>query len=150
MSRIRAASSAVVDARPEDVYNLLADYRNGHPKILPKEHFRDLEVEAGGVGAGTVIRFRLRSGGIERPYRMRVSEPQPGRALMESDTASNLATTFTVTPVSDGRKARVEIATEWDAPPGIGGLVQKLLYPPGMRRIYRKELRLLAEVVGQG
>src|SRR5438552_5273369 len=115
MSRIRVASSAVVDARPEVVYKLLADYRVGHPKILPKEHFRDLQVEAGGVGAGTVIRFRLRSGGIELPYRMWVSEPEPGRALMESDTASTLATTFTVTPLSNGQKARVEIATEWDA-----------------------------------
>jgi hypothetical protein len=40
--------------------------------------------------------------------------------------------------VSDGQKPRVEIATEWDTAAGIGGLIEKILYPPRMRRIYEK------------
>ncbi len=147
MARIRAASSAIIDAPPEQVYAIITDYRTGHPRILPKEHFRDLQVEQGGVGAGTIITFALRSGGSERRYRMAVSEPEPGRVLMESDTASTLTTTFTVTPANEGKQARVEIATEWDASKGIGGIIEKLLYPAGMKRIYDKELRQLAEVV---
>jgi hypothetical protein len=81
MARLRADSSRVIDARPDAVYDILADYRNTHPRILPGEYFKDLKVEEGGRGAGTVISFRLRSGGVERPYRMAISEPEPGRVL---------------------------------------------------------------------
>jgi len=84
---------------------------------------------------------------MEQPYRLEVSEPEPGRVLMESDTASNLVTTFTVDPVEGGQKSDVQIATELDVPPGVMGWIQQALYPPGMRRIYNKELRLLAEVM---
>lgn len=147
MTRLRAESSAIIDASPEQVYAIIADYRNGHPRILPEENFSSLEVEQGGVGAGTVIRFISRAGGRERHFRMEVSEPEPGRVLVESDTASTLATIFTVTPLDGGQRANVQIATEWDASKGIGGLLEKLLYPPAMRRIYDKELKQLAEVV---
>jgi hypothetical protein len=61
--------------------------------------------------------------------------------------ASSLVTTFTVTPVDDGKRSRVQIATEWDARPGIRGVLEKVLYPPAMKRIYDKELVKLAEVV---
>jgi Polyketide cyclase / dehydrase and lipid transport len=147
MPRIRVEASADVNAKPEDVYALLADYRHGHPLVLPKEHFLDLQVEAGGQGAGTIITFRLRSGGIETPYRLKVSEPEPGRVLMESDTASTLVTTFTVRPTGGGAQSNVQIATELDVPSGLAGWIQKMLYPPGMRRIYNKELRQLGEVI---
>jgi hypothetical protein len=144
MTRLRAAASAVIDARPEDVYGVIADYRDGHPHILPRENFQDLKVEEGGRGAGTVISFVTVSGGMKRPFRVKVSEPQPGRVLQENDTASSLVTTFTVTPEDDGRRSRVQIATEWDASKGPMGVVERLLYPGGMRRIYEKELRQLA------
>lgn len=152
MTTLSAHASAVIDASPEEVYRLIADYHTGHPRILPKRYFRDLTVEEGGYGAGTIIRFKTRAGGIERPYRMAVTEPQPGRVLVETDTTptSSLATTFTVTPVADGRQAQVEIATEWDASGGIAGLMERLFYPPGMRRIYRQELRQIADVAASG
>src|SRR5215203_1289513 len=98
MTRIRAEASAIIDARPEDVYAVIGDYRDGHPHILPKENFRDLKVEEGGKGAGTVVSFVTISGGMKRPFRVKVSEPEPGKVLQENDTASSLVTTFTVTP----------------------------------------------------
>ena len=149
MSKIHVDSSAIIEAPADRVYELIADYRTGHPRMLPAEYFHSLEVEDGGYGAGTVIRFVTRTGRIERPYRMIVSEPEPGRVLMESDSSSTLATTFTVTPIADGARAEVTIATEWEASRGITGMMERALYPPAMRRIYRKELGQLAAVLAE-
>ena len=56
MSKSRFEASAIIDARPEEIYGILADYRDQHPRIVPAEYLRGLEVEAGGYGAGTIIR----------------------------------------------------------------------------------------------
>src|SRR5918993_898798 len=48
-----------VPAPPAEVYAILADYTEGHPHILPSSYFRNIEVEEGGVGAGTRIRFDM-------------------------------------------------------------------------------------------
>ncbi|MBV9688683.1 MAG: hypothetical protein JO202_03125, partial [Ktedonobacteraceae bacterium] len=53
MAQIKAMVAAILDAHPEDVYATIADYRQGHPNILPKEIY-DLQVEQGGYGAGTI------------------------------------------------------------------------------------------------
>ena len=66
MPRLRAESSATIDASPEQVYDMIADYQHSHARILPKENFRDLKVEQGGKGAGAIISFISRSGGVER------------------------------------------------------------------------------------
>ncbi|MEO8287578.1 MAG: SRPBCC family protein [Chloroflexota bacterium] len=147
MTRIRAEASAIIDASPEAVYSLIADYRNGHPRILPQEHFRDLVVEEGGIGEGTVISFVTRAGGQDRKMRGRVSEPQPGRVLVESYTASDLVTTFTLTPQNGGKQTSVQIATEQSPSPGLRGMVERLMVPRLLQDIYRKELAQLAEVM---
>jgi Polyketide cyclase / dehydrase and lipid transport len=146
MGRIQIEASAVIDAPPEAAYAIVADYRTGHPAIVPKENFRDLAVEEGGYGAGTVIRARVRVGADERTVRHRVTEPEPGRVLIETDVDADSATTFTFTPLDDDRRVRVRIATEMAASPGIRGVVERLFAPPMLRRIYRKELRQLAAV----
>jgi hypothetical protein len=51
------SESAVIPARRERVYGLLANYREGHPRIVPSQ-FSGMVVEQGGVG--TVIRFQIR------------------------------------------------------------------------------------------
>lgn len=145
MSKIRVAESMVIDAKPEEIYALLADYRSGHPQVLPKKYFKNLEIESGGQGAGTVFRTRIRAGGGEREYHMRVTEPASGM-LVETDIPTNLVTTFTVTPARGGQQANLEIATEWETP-GIKGLFERLLAPSAMRRMYREELRQVAEVI---
>ena len=148
MPHLRAESSTTIDAPPERVYAIISDYHHGHPRILPKENFRDLKVEQGGVGAGTIITFTSRSGGVERHYRMQVSEPRPG-VLVEQDLSSSLTTTFTVAPLDGGARSQVTIATEWDASKGLMGLVERLFYPPAMRAIYKKELAQLAAVASE-
>lgn len=148
MSRIHAEEAAVIGASPATIYALLADYVTGHPQILPPQYFRDLQVESGGRGAGTVIRLQAGAMGRMRPMRCTVSEPEPGRVLRESDTASSLVTTFTVSPVAGGAQAQVQIATDWDAAAGLAGLLEGWLLPGIYRRIYRAELAQLAAVLG--
>jgi hypothetical protein len=121
--------------------------REHHPRFLPPA-FSDFQVESGGVGAGTITRFRVTAGGRAREYRMQVAEPEPGRILTESDTGSTLVTKYTVTPKSDA--CLVQISTTWGGAGGIGGIFERLFAPRVMRGIYADELgRLDAYVRGQ-
>jgi hypothetical protein len=140
-------ASAVIDARPEEVYAVIADYREGHPHIVPQEFMRGMEVESGGYGAGTVIRFRTRAFGVERPGGAVVSEPEPGRVLVETNTPSTIVTTFTVTLFDGGQRSHVTIASDWQPVSTIAGKLEQAMYPFIMRRWYPKELKLLAAFV---
>lgn len=126
----------------EIVYNILADYQVGHPAILPEPYFTGLSVEQGGRGAGTVIITRMKVMGAERTFRMAVTEPQPGCVLVESDGTTT--TTFTVEPLGKGT-CRVTIATDTQPSPGLQGWIERLSSPPFLRRVYRQELKNLAE-----
>ncbi|MCI0395068.1 MAG: SRPBCC family protein [Chloroflexi bacterium] len=149
MSQIHVEASAVINARPEKIYGILSDYRVGHPAILPKPYFTELTVEEGGQGAGTVMRVRMKVMGVEVAYHLVVSEPEPGRVLVETDEAAGVVTTFTVEPLNGGQQSRVTIATDMRASPGLRGFMEKLMNPPVTRRIYRQELENLAEYVGR-
>ncbi len=148
MGQIRVKATEVIDARPEDVYSTIADYRKAHPRILPKENLYDLQVEEGGYGAGTVIKFKSRILGVEQSFHHRVSEPEPGRVLVEQDidAVQNVTTTFTVIPVEDGKKSKVEISTTMIASPGFRGIAERVVLSIFNPRIYRKELKLLEAV----
>ncbi len=143
MPTIAASASATMSAPAATVYGILADYREGHPSILPPKYFRDLLVEAGGRGAGTRIRFEMRVLGATRTVRANVTEPEPGRRLVETYPDSGTATTFLVEPVAEGRGARVTISTRYENA-GPPGWVEWLLVPGLLRRIYRAELANLA------
>ena len=147
MRTIHATASQEIDARPEAVYAVLADYRVGHPAILPKPYFEELKVEAGGRGAGTRLRLTMRVMGVTSVFHEVVTEPEPGRVLAESDAAAGVTTTFTVDPLDGGKRARVTIVTETRASPGVKGLVERLITPGVLRGIYRQELRQLEEYV---
>lgn len=151
MGRICARAIGVLDACPEEVYATIADYHNGHPRILPKENLYDLQVEQGGQGAGTIIHFKSRVLGMEQSFHHRVSEPEPGRVLVEQDieTGQNLATTFTVIPLEEGKKSQVEICTTLNASPGLKGFIERLVVSLVNPSIYRKELKLLEAVARQ-
>lgn len=83
---VRAAVS--IDAALEDAYAIMADYRNGLAGILPCE-FSDLSVKRGGVGAGTIIRFRMRVMDRTLSLGAGITEPEPGRELAETYLDSN-------------------------------------------------------------
>lgn len=140
MAEIVISAAATVQAAPEVVYGIFADYHEAHPSVLPRPHFGALVVERGGTGAGTVFTVEMRQPGGMRTLRMEVSEPRPGRVLVETDTASDLVTTFTVEPVDGGRRARVMITTRWTRG-GIRGALERLLMPPLARPIFLQEIR---------
>ena len=138
--QITASAERHIDAPARRVYNYIADFRQHHPNFLPRQ-FSDLEIETGGVGAGTVHRFRMTLGGRTTDYRVRVGEPLPGRMLIESDPRRRMLTTFTVDPQPNGG-SYVRIETRWYTD-GIQGLVERIVAPPMLGKVYREELRLL-------
>ena len=88
MPTITAQHEERIDAPAAKVYGILADYRVGHPSILPEQYFGPLVVEAGGEGEGTVIRFTMKAMGKEHTVRARITEPEPGRVLHETAIAN--------------------------------------------------------------
>ena len=140
MAKIVVSSEGAVDAPAETVYRYIADMREHHPHFLPPA-FSDFQVESGGVGAGTVIRYKLTAGGRTREYRAKVAEPEPGRILTESDTGSSSVTTFTVSPQGAGSVVRISGA--WDGAGGIGGLFERMFAPRVLRGLYEDELKRL-------
>jgi len=140
MARIVVSADGMVDAPAETVYRYIADMREHHPRFLPPA-FSDFRVESGGVGAGTVLHYKVTAGGRTREFRTKVAEPEPGRVLTESDTNSSSVTTFTVSP--QGAASRVRISTSWDGAGGIGGLFERMFAPRVLRGIYEDELKRL-------
>lgn len=140
MAEVRLEEHGFISASPEVAYRCIADYRQHHPNFLPPA-FSNFRVEEGGYGAGTVISFEGKMAGRARQFRMAVSEPEPGRVLVESDTRSSMVTRFVVTPEGEGSRVRFE--TRWTAAPGVGGFFERLFAPMLMRRLYRDELTRL-------
>jgi hypothetical protein len=146
--RHRVTASARIAAAPTRVYEVLADYRQGHRHILPKR-FSDLTVERGGFGAGTIIRFRLRLGGRRRTFRAAITEPDPGRLLAETNLEGRVAvTTFTVTAEGAGEMSYVTIATELPVRSGMLGAIERFLTTQALQPLYREQLQRLAAFVG--
>src|ERR1700751_5363941 len=106
------SASAIIPARRERVYSLLANYRDGHPRILPKQ-FSGLVVEEGGIGSGTVITFQMSLLGKKQKFRAAITEPEPGRVLVERyiDPPGTI-TTFTVDAGTAPADSNVTISTE--------------------------------------
>ena len=95
MAKMLVSAEHKVDAPADAVYRYVADMREHHPHFLPPA-FSGFRVESGGVGAGTITRFKMTAGGRTRECQMKVAEPEPGRILTESDAGSSAVTTFTV------------------------------------------------------
>jgi hypothetical protein len=152
MEPYQITASALIQAPAEQIYGILGDYRNGHPHILPKPYFRNLEIEQGGVGAGTIVRFQMRVLGRTQSLRVILTEPEPGRVLAETDLASGAVTTFTIQPLEGEPQlqAQTTITTELKSRTGLAGLLERFLTRLMLRRIYRQELALLATFVKEG
>lgn len=123
------------------VYSVIADYHKGHPAILPKPPFIDLVVEQGGTGAGTVFRARMRLLGKQSSFRAAISEPEPGRVLIEMALDQDLQTFFIVEPIGDvsAERSRTTFHTVINVP-GIAGMIQKWIVPRLLLPAYHQEL----------
>jgi len=144
-TRYEVTHTARIGAPAAQVYDVLADYRNGHPRILPPQ-FQNFVVEQGGRGGGTLTRFEMKAFGRTMPFRHEVLEPEPGRVLVERDRDLDTRTTFTVEPLGPAA-AEVTIRTELTSRSGLSGKVERFLSTRYLLGIYRRELENLSAFV---
>lgn len=149
MRTYQTAATGRIPAPPARVYAVLADYRVGHPAILPKPYFRALQVEQGGTGAGTVIRVEMAALGAPRVFRQAVTEPEPGRVLVERNLDGAAETTFTVDAADGGIATNLTISTELPSRTGLAGVFDRWMTTWYLQRVYRAEMALLAAYVGE-
>ncbi len=142
MTDIITEVSAIIDSPPGQVYGVLADYREGHPSILPS-YFTKLLVLEGGKGAGTIFETHLNFMGIRKIYHVEVTEVEPGRILLEADEKLGVFVCFTVDPYEGGAQSRLTIEIRNKLSPGIKGFIEKLLNQYINRRICSEEILLL-------
>lgn len=145
MSEYKFSVSKLIHSSSSVIYNIIADYQKGHPKILPRPPFVSLEVIEGGTGAGTVMQVTMKIMGRSQSFKSVVSEPEPGRVLIETNDTGYI-TTFRVEPAEADKKSLVTFTTEI---PGNSSLLKKLEFRLSkllLIPVYKKELELLAEV----
>ncbi len=146
MTETRIMAEALIPAPPTTVYTMLADYHIGHVLALPTRHFRDLVVEEGGQGAGTIFHMRSEVLGVTQTIRMRVSEPEPGHILEEAAFDGQMVTRFIVDAAPSGI-THLTILTRYQTAPGIRGWIEGRLIRNALGRIYHTELRQIARVL---
>ncbi|MEU8483930.1 SRPBCC family protein [Streptomyces sp. NPDC048641] len=142
MAQVEAITERVIAAKPDDVFDALADYSGTRAKLL-SEHFSEYEVREGGDGEGTLVHWKLQATSKRiRDCLLEVSEPTDGE-LVEKDRNSSMVTTWRVTPAGEGA-SRVVVSTVWNGAGGIGGFFEKTFAPKGLGRIYDAVLAKLA------
>jgi Polyketide cyclase / dehydrase and lipid transport len=138
MPLVRVEADRAIGARAAVVYGVLADYSAHHPKIMPPDHFSNLEVELGGVGEGTVFHITVRAGGKRQLMHMRVSEPEPGRVLCETNLDTGVVTQFTVS--GNGSESSVlRMSSEWESP-GLKGWLDRLFTARLTKKLFMEQL----------
>ena len=143
MASNKFSISKKINSSSDVVYSIIADYNNAHPKILPKPPFISLKVERGGIGAGTEMLVQIKMFGKVQTYRAVVTEPAPGKTLVET-TDTGYITTFSVQSENNGNSCLVTFTTELIHYSGLKKkfefwVTSKLLQP-----VYKKELEILA------
>lgn len=135
----RFAAERRMDVPAQVAYHCLADYREHHrPDGFLPPAFVEFEVHRGGVGAGTEASWTVELGGRTRRMSATISEPEPGRRLVE--TGDGVVTTFTVAPSDGGCVVRFD--TEFDQP-GLDGIVLRLFIGRLLGPLYADELERL-------
>jgi hypothetical protein len=128
-----------MDVPAQVAYHCLADYREHHrPDGFLPPAFSAFEISRGGVGAGTEASWTVDLGGQTRRMTAVITEPEPGRRLVE--TGDGVVTTFTVAPSGGGCVVRFD--TVFDEP-GLSGLFLRLFIGRMLAPLYADELARL-------
>jgi hypothetical protein len=127
MGTVHTEVSAVIDAPPAEVYAVFADYHHSHQQVLPKPYFGELVVEKGGKGAGTVFRTSITMMGQTTNYTIEVTEPEPGRRIVETDAKVGRGDFLYHRPVGGGQEEPCDSRHGLDAALGDHGLARKAL-----------------------
>jgi hypothetical protein len=89
----------------------------------------------------------MSSFGRKQAFRAAVTEPEPGRVLVETYLdGKDAVTTFTINPGSAPADSQVTISTELPVRSGFLGRIERTLSNLLLRPIYIKELENLARV----
>ncbi|EST38211.1 polyketide cyclase [Streptomycetaceae bacterium MP113-05] len=143
MAQVEAATQREIAAKPDDVFDALADYSGTRRKLLP-EQFSEYEVREGGDGEGTLVHWKLQATSRRvRDCLLEVTEPADDE-LVEKDRNSSMVTTWKVTPGGREGTARVVVRTVWNGAGGIGGFFERTFAPKGLARIHDATLANLA------
>ncbi|CAB9499970.1 Polyketide cyclase / dehydrase and lipid transport [Seminavis robusta] len=144
MVRFCVESGSVINAPAKEVYDVLADYNKGHPRIMPPQFFDGMRVLKGsGVGEGTRIEARFNVYGNKETLLMDVSEPEKGRVLQEIDSKATNITRFIVDPIDDSTTCNVTIQTKVMKMQGIGAGLDMWIKKIVLKKIYVEELKML-------
>jgi len=136
----RFAAERRMDVSAEVAYHCLSDYREHHrPEGFLPPAFSAFEIHRGGIGAGTEASWTVDlGGGRKRRMSATITEPDPGRRLVE--TADGVVTTFTVAPSGAGCVVRFD--TVFDEP-GLSGVLLRLFIGRMLGPLYADELARL-------
>jgi Polyketide cyclase / dehydrase and lipid transport len=135
----RFAAERRMNVPAQVAYHCLADYREHHrPEGFLPSAFSAFEVHRGGVGDGTEASWAVELGGRTRRMSAEITEPEPGRRLVETD--DGVVTTFTVAPSGGGCVVRFD--TVFDEP-GLGGILLRLLIGRMLGPLHADELERL-------
>jgi hypothetical protein len=146
MSTYRVTATRRIGAPARVAYDIIADYRDGHPRIIPPPWFQNIRVDAGGVGQGTRFRFDIHAFGSKRTWHAVVDEPSPGRVLAESYPDEGTVTTFTVEPIADDRACNVTIMSDVPDRGGLVGAIERAVMSRFLRKVFIAELARLDSV----
>lgn len=142
MSEYKFSVSSLISAPPEIVYGIIADYKNGHPKILPNPPFVSLVVLEGGYGAGSVLQVQMKVAGKLQTFKTTVTEPEPGRVLVETNDTGYI-TTFNVEPRDNGKNSFVTFTTEIPGDSKLSKKIEFFFSKMILPAVYKKELEML-------
>ncbi len=139
MGQVSASSTVLVNVAPDAVLAAVADYNEVRPKILSSQ-YSDYEVLQGGVGAGTVVKWKLQA------TKSRVREVQAavdvaGKTVIEKAANSTMVTNWTVAPAGTG--STVTTKTTWTGAGGVKGFFEKTFAPLGLKKIQAEVLENL-------
>ncbi|WP_432548700.1 SRPBCC family protein [Kineococcus sp. SYSU DK004] len=142
MSTVSASTSRRIQAPADRVVAALADYRETRAKLLPAA-FTHYEVLEGGVGDGTVARWKLHA--TKKRVRDVVADvtSTDAHGLLESDRNSSLRTAWRVEEAGPDA-SDVVVTSEWQGAGGVGGFFERTFAPRGLQRIYGELLDELA------
>ncbi len=138
--KVSLSAERLIDAPADVIYHCIADYREHHrPDGFLPPAFSELEIGRGGLGAGTELRWVI-DAGRRRTVTATVSEPLPGRTLLE--TGSGIETTFSVEPTGGGARVRFDTIIEEG---GLQGILNRLFAARILGPIYEDELSRLED-----
>jgi ribosome-associated toxin RatA of RatAB toxin-antitoxin module len=139
--------SHVFNATPQELYAIISDFKKGLPSILPKKYFTGWKVEKGGNGAGTIVNVKMTFFGKDQHFRLAVTEPKPGRELVETDTDTGKYTRFTFKPLDDGKRCEITIDSKIPVQNGLLSYFKSLMVANMSKGLYKSELLALEKKI---